>query len=56
MVYEQYREGINPLIRKYEITNYDEVFYLFYQEVVSSYGVPYKWEDVKAGQEEYLKE
>lgn len=55
LVYEQYREGINPLIRKYEITNYDDAFSLFFKEAVSKCGYHYKWEEVKKGQENYLK-
>ena len=55
LVYEQYREGLNSVIKKYGIINYDEVFYLFFQEVISNYGHPYKWEDVKAGREKYLE-
>lgn len=54
-VYGEYREGIKSLIKKYGIKNYDEAFYLFFQEVISNYGHPYKWEDVKAGQDRYLK-
>ena len=37
------------------ITNYDDAFSLFFKEAVSKCGYFYKWEDVKAGQENYLK-
>lgn len=53
MVYEQYREGLYHIIHKYGITNYDDVFSLFFKEAVSKCGYRYKWEEVKKGQEEY---
>ena len=55
LVYEQYREGLKHIIHKYGITNYDDSFSLFFKEAVSKCGYHYRWEEVKEGQEEYLK-